>query len=170
MALTLNRKLNLKIDDNKVFVSAALHDIAKLLPKEEMEEILKKEFSDLYLEVKDYHTVWHSFVGSYVAKTKFHILDNEILDAIKYHTTGKVDMTNLEKLIFVSDYVEKITRTREPMIAARELAYKNLDDALVKTLSDTIEYLKKENKNIYSKSFETYEFYLEKGKKQCIIK
>lgn len=164
MSLTLNRKLNLKLDENKVFVSAALHDIAKLLPREEMEEILKKEFSDLYLELKDFPTVWHSFVGAYVAKTKFKILDNEILNAIKYHTTGKVDMTDLEKLIFVSDYVEKITRTRESMIIARELAYKNLDDALVKTLSDTIEYLKNENKGIYAKTFETYEYYLEKGK------
>ena len=164
MALTLNKKLNLNLDENKVFVSAALHDIAKLLPKEEMEEILKTEYSDLYLELKEFPTVWHGFVGSYVAKTKFEILDNEILNAIKYHTTGKVDMTDLEKLIFVSDYVEKITRTRESMISARELAYKNLDSALVKTLSDTIEYLKKENKSIYAKTFETYEYYLEKGK------
>ena len=164
MALTLNKKLNLNLDENKVFVSAALHDVAKLMPKEEMEEILKTEFSNLYPELKDYPTVWHSFVGSYVAKTKFEILDDEILNAIKYHTTGKVDMTNLEKLIFVSDYVEKVTRTHESMIIARELAYKNLDDALVKTLSDTIEYLNKEDKSIYVKTFETYEYYLEKGK------
>ena len=164
MALTLNRKLNLNLDEKKVFISAALHDIAKLMPKEEMEKILQREFDDLYLEIKEYPTIWHSFVGSYVAETKFEILDKDILDAIKYHTTGKVEMTNLEKLIFVSDYVEKITRNHESMIETRKLAYNNLDDALVKTLSDTIEFLKKENKGIYSKTFETYEYYLEKGK------
>lgn len=164
MALTLNNKLKLKLDKNKVFISAALHDIAKLMPKEEMEKILKTEFSDLYLEIKEFPNVWHSFVGSYVAKTKFNVSDNEILNAIKYHTTGKVEMTKLEKLIFVSDYIEKITRNHESIIETRKLAYNNLDDALIKTLSDTIEYLKKENKNIYSKTFETYEYYLEKGK------
>ena len=164
MALTLNRKLKLNLDENKVFASAALHDVAKLMPKDEMEEILQNEFKDLYYEIKEYPTVWHSFVGSYVAKEKFNIVDKDILNAIKYHTTGKVDMTDLEKLIFVSDYIEKITRNHESMIETRKIAYNNLDEALVKTLSDTIEYLKIENKSIYSKTLETYEYYLEKGK------
>ena len=164
MALTLNRKLNLNLNEEQVFISAALHDVAKLMPKDEMEEILQKEFCDLYSEIKDYPTIWHSFVGSYVAKTKYKIVDKEILNAIKYHTTGKIEMTKLEKLIFVSDYTEKITRNHKSMIETRKLAYNNLDDALVKTLSDTIEYLKSENKGIYIKTLETYEYYLEKGK------
>lgn len=164
MALTLNKKLKLNIDSDKVFASAILHDVAKLMPKEEMLDILKDEYSDLYEELKDYPNVWHSFVGAYVAKTKYNIQDNEVLDAIKYHTTGKINMNNLEKLIFVSDYIEKITRNYESMIETRMIAYKSLDDALVKTLSDTIEYLKKEEKAIYSLTLDTYNYYLEKGR------
>ena len=73
-------------------------------------------------------------------------------------------MNNLEKLIFVSDYIEKITRNYESMIETRMIAYKSLDEALVKTLSDTIEYLKKEEKAIYSLTLDTYNYYLGKRK------
>ena len=75
------------IISDKVFASAILHDVAKLMPKEEMLDILKDEYSDLYEELKDYPNVWHSFVGAYVAKTKYNIQDNEVLDAIKYHSS-----------------------------------------------------------------------------------
>lgn len=88
MALTLNNVHNLNISQEKLILASAFHDIAKLLDKETMWDILTKHYvSDLAL-LKDYPQIWHSFVGKIYAKEKYGIDDPEILNAIKYHTTG----------------------------------------------------------------------------------
>lgn len=164
MALTLNRKHNLNLDEKDIMIAAGMHDITKLMPKDEMEIILKENFESEFEELEPFNDVWHGYVASVYVKKHYGITNENILNAIKYHTTGKVAMNNLEKLIFVSDYIEKNTRTNESMIKTREVAFQNLDMAVVKTLEDTIEYLKNNNKPIYSKTLETYNYYLSKGK------
>jgi len=71
-------------------------------------------------------------------------------------------MTELEKIIFVSDYIEKITRKEQEMIETRNIAFKNLDQAVVKVLENTILYLKQNKKKIYYLTDETYNYYLVK--------
>ncbi len=164
MALTLNKMHHLNLDEDKIILAAGLHDIAKLVSKEEMLDVLNKYYPEDVKELMEFPSVWHGWVGCIFAKEKYNISDIEVLNAIKYHTTGKVEMNNLEKLIFVSDYIEKNTRIYDDMIITRKLAYHNLDDAVRKTLLDTIEYLQKENKPIYSKTLQTYQYYLDKGK------
>ena len=70
-------------------------------------------------------------------------------------------MTNLEKIIFISDYVEEKTRVG----VARKAANKNLNDAIVVIIEQTIAYLKKNNKPVYQLTEETYQFYLKEVKK-----
>lgn len=159
MALTLNYHHQLNLDPAKVFIASAFHDIAKLLDKESMLTILQQNFLEEANELKDYPAVWHSFVGAVYAKEKYQINDEEILNAIKYHTTGRPNMTDLEKIVFISDYIEKNTRTEASMIEARKLAYNNLDEAVKKILIDTIAYLEKNEKSIYRLTKDTLEFY-----------
>ena len=142
MALTLNNVHNLNISQEKLILASAFHDIAKLLDKETMWDILTKHYASELALLKDYPQIWHSFVGKIYAKEKYGIDDPEILNAIKYHTTGHKNMTELEKIIFVSDYIEKITRKEQEMIETRNIAFKNLDQAVVKVLENTILYLK----------------------------
>ncbi len=165
MALELNKIHNLNIDENKVISAAAFHDIAKFLPKEKMWDIIKTSFIEESCELKDYPSVWHSFVGSIYAKDKYNVEDNEILDAIKYHTTGRPNMTNLEKIIFISDYIEEITRKEETMQVARNIAKRNLDEAVLYILEATISYLESKNQGIYELTKKTYQFYLKKVRK-----
>ena len=100
MALTLNNVHNLNISQEKLILASAFHDIAKLLDKETMWDILTKHYASELALLKDYPQIWHSFVGKIYAKEKYGIDDPEILNAIKYHTTGHKNMTELEKIIF----------------------------------------------------------------------
>ena len=95
-------------------------------------------------------------------KEKYGIDDIEVLNAIKYHTTGHKDMTKLEKVVFVSDYIEKITRKEQVMIETRKIAFKSLDQAVIKILENTILYLRQNKKKVYYLTNETYNYYLVK--------
>ena len=120
---------------------------------------------NIYQSLLEYPSIWHSFVGKIVAREKYGIIDDRILNAICYHTTGRPNMTNLEKIIFISDYVEEKTRVGECFEVARKAANKNLNDAIVVIIEQTIAYLKKNNKPVYQLTEETYQFYLKEVKK-----
>lgn len=162
MALTLNNVHKLNISQKKIIFASAFHDIAKLLDKKTMWDILSKYYTSELELLKDYPQIWHSFVGEIYAKEKYGINDIEVLNAIKYHTTGHKDMTKLEKVVFVSDYIEKITRKEQVMIETRKIAFKSLDQAVIKILENTILYLRQNKKKVYYLTNETYNYYLVK--------
>lgn len=162
MALTLNNVHKLNISQKKIILASAFHDIAKLLDKKTMWDILSKYYTSELELLKDYPQIWHSFVGEICAKEKYGIDDIEVLNAIKYHTTGHKDMTKLEKVVFVSDYIEKITRKEQVMIETRKIAFKSLDQAVIKILENTILYLRQNKKKVYYLTNETYNYYLVK--------
>lgn len=87
----------------RAYIAGALHDIGKELSKEEDISIMEKAFP----EYKNYpHFAHHQFTGAYIAEKEFKITDISILDAIKYHCTGKAHMSTLAKIIFASDKIE----------------------------------------------------------------
>ncbi len=161
MALKLNEYYHLKVDNNKIREASLLHDITKNLSNEENFELL-----ELYLpkmitkELLDVPSIWHAFTGAVVAKIKYHINDEEVLKAIFYHTTGHKKMTNLEKLIFLSDYIE-LGRVGDYFEKVRKIAFENLDEAIVIMLEEQFKYLKAKNSDIYPLSIETYNYYKE---------
>ncbi|NLB49027.1 MAG: nicotinate-nucleotide adenylyltransferase [Erysipelotrichia bacterium] len=91
------------LDVEKAYIAAILHDIAKGISDEDS-LVLMKQFYPQYLGIGSYS--YHQFLGELIVKRDFLILDEEILNAIKYHTTGKPNMTWLEKLVYVSDKVD----------------------------------------------------------------
>lgn len=138
-ALELNKLLNLELDEKKVMLAALLHDCAKNNEEKYFEEFkskynLKREevFADIALA--------HAILGVYVAKEIYEVNDPEILDAIRWHTTGKEDMTLLEKLIFISDFTEP-GRNFEDSILVRNKVLEDLDKGILLCLDTTIEYL-----------------------------
>ena len=138
-ALELNKLLNLELDEKKVMLAALLHDCAKNNEEKYFEEFkskynLKREevFADIALA--------HAILGVYVAKEIYEVNDPEILDAIRWHTTGKEDMTLLEKLIFISDFTEP-GRNFEDSILVRNKVLEDMDKGILLCLDTTIEYL-----------------------------
>ena len=104
----------------------------------------------------------HAKLGAFLAQTKYHIIDDDIINAIYYHTTGRPNMSLLEKIIFVADYIEPL-RTKQPYLSMlRESAFTDIDYTVYRISEDTLEYLESNNDNknmIDSNTKETYLYY-----------
>ncbi|MBT2656743.1 bis(5'-nucleosyl)-tetraphosphatase (symmetrical) YqeK [Bacillus sp. ISL-18] len=141
-------------DVKKAEIAAIFHDYAKFRPKDEMKEIIMSQGlpQDLLL----YNTeLWHAPVGAYLVGKEAGVSDNEVLDAIRYHTSGRPNMTLLEKVIYLADYIEP-GRHFPGVEEVREIAKENLEKALVKAIQNTILFLMKKNQTIYPETFYTY--------------
>lgn len=157
MALALNKFYQFEIDEEKVILSGILHDVTKNYDDDTQLLMLKKEGikdDELYMVP----SIWHAVTGMMVARDLLKITDQDILDAIYYHTTGKPEMSNLEKLIFLSDYIEK-GRIGEHFEKVRACAFQNLDQAIVLMYEQQFAYLQKNNYLIYHLSIEAYKYY-----------
>jgi nicotinate-nucleotide adenylyltransferase len=102
----------------------------------------------------------HGKVGAFMAKNKYGITDEEILSAITWHTTGKDNMTDLEKIVFCADYIEP-GRTKQPHLEElRSIALSDLDMLTFRILEDTVEYLKAKSLDcIDDNTITAYNFY-----------
>lgn len=123
----------LKIDLNKAFIAAALHDIAKKFSDEEL-----LEFG--YKAGKYPKKVEHAFAGRYFAEKFFNVTDEDILNSIAYHTTARANMSILERVIYTADCIEK-TRSYEGVETLRKIVYNNFEEGFVACLKTTLEVL-----------------------------
>lgn len=146
------------IDEEKVKVSALLHDCAKDIPNT-LKLRLCKEFhipmDEVLLEDIE---LSHSFLGAEIAKREYGVKDEEILNAIKYHTTGRADMSVLEKVIYLADYIEPNRTLFKGLEEVRRYVTNDLDKAMEIALRNTIEYLAKNDRTIHPLTKEALEF------------
>jgi predicted HD superfamily hydrolase involved in NAD metabolism len=141
-------------DEKKAETAAIFHDYAKFRPKEEMKEIITTQ--GLPQNLLEYNSeLWHAPTGAYLVEKEVGITDREVLDAIRYHTSGRVGMTLLEKVIYLADYMEP-GRHFPGVEEVRELSQDNLQRALVKSVQNTIIFLLKKNQKVYPDTFYTY--------------
>ncbi|MET3699315.1 predicted HD superfamily hydrolase involved in NAD metabolism [Bacillus oleivorans] len=139
-------------------LAAIFHDYAKYRPREEMRSIMIQEkMPDTLLQF--HHELWHAPVGAYLVKTEVGIENERILDAIRSHTTGRPGMAELEKIIFLADYIEP-GRSFPGVEEARKLAEENLDQAVLFALKNTIQFLLNKRQPIYPDTFHTYNYFL----------
>lgn len=96
---------NNSLDAHKAYLSALLHDIGKYVSNEET-AVIMKEFYPNDIDLPSYS--YHQFIGEYIAKNLFDVTDEEILDAIKYHCTGKANMSPYAKIIYASDKIDPL--------------------------------------------------------------
>ena len=151
----LAKRYNASVESAQI--AALLHDIAKYLPNDLLKEKLESAKETDYLNYSP--LVWHAPVGAIVAKETYQIKDSDILNAIKYHTTGKAAMTTLEKIVFLADYIEP-NRMQPGVEEIRKLATKDLDVAVAQTLADTVAYLSSKGKgDIHPDTLAAYEYY-----------
>ena len=101
----------------------------------------------------------HAKAGAILAKTKYDVKDQEVLHAICVHTTGEPDMSLLDKIIYVADYIEP-KRDRAPRLAEiRQLAFSDLNACIAEILYDTLHFLDGKKGSIDPATQCTYEFY-----------
>lgn len=153
-------------DVQKALVAGILHDCAKCMDHEEQLKIIKKQGLPVTeFELKN-PKLLHAGVGAYLAEHTYGVRDEEILDAIRYHTTGRPDMTKLEKIIFLADIIEPNRRMFPEMEEIRRAIFEELDTGLVLTLKYLLEYLSREESQIGPMTEQTYRFYTAGGKEE----
>ncbi|MGO4968536.1 bis(5'-nucleosyl)-tetraphosphatase (symmetrical) YqeK [Bacillus paralicheniformis] len=141
-------------DVKKAEIAAIFHDYAKFRPKEEMKQIILNGGGPL--EVLDFHhELWHAPAGAALVKTEVGITDEDILSAIRFHTSGRPNMTLLEKVIYVADYIEP-GRRFPGVEEVRTLAEEDLDLALIQALKNTMIFLISKNQAVYPETVATY--------------
>lgn len=156
MAAELAKQFNYNII--KAEIAGLLHDCAKCLSTEELEK-----YSYCLCECeRESKKTWHAPIGALIAEKEYGITDKEILSAIRWHTIGKTNMSDFEKIIFIADKIEK--RTREENIRQDiETALKkhnNLDAAMLKSFQITIESLIKRKLPICYQTIDVYNKFL----------
>lgn len=127
-------------DENKAEIAALSHDVAKNLTDDELLTIIRNNHIELTNDEKNTRELWHSIVGPIKAKEVFQINDDEILCAIRWHTTGKENMSKLDKIIYLADLIEP-SRRFPGVDEIRKASEENLDIAMLKALTHTIKYL-----------------------------
>ena len=145
----------------KAQIAGILHDCAKCIPDNKKLKICEKNHIEITEAEKCSPFLLHAKVGAYIAKEKYDIEDTEILDAIACHTTGKPAMTLLDKIIYISDYIEPMRSKASNLEEVRKMAFVDLDETLFKILSDTLVYLENSSKKMDPMTMQTYEYYRE---------
>lgn len=154
-AKELATKYNL--DQDKAYLAGLLHDCAKCFTTEKLLEIIKNNLEVEESEMLNYKTL-HAPVSAYIAEKEFNINDKEILSAIRWHTLGKINMTDFEKIIFIADKIEPKTRDKEHSEKVRVLLEEEngLNKALLKLYKSTLKSLVKRDLKICLLTVEIY--------------
>ena len=130
----------IRVDEKKAEIAALSHDIAKNRTIYELQDIIKKNNINLTYDEEANQELWHSIVSPIVAKEIFEIEDEEILSAMRWHTTGKENMSKLDKIIYIADMIEP-NRNFPGVDLLRREAFKDLDNGVLQGLTHTIKYL-----------------------------
>ncbi|MBO4863016.1 MAG: bis(5'-nucleosyl)-tetraphosphatase (symmetrical) YqeK [Eubacterium sp.] len=148
-------------DVEKARIAGLLHDCAKYLTTEEKLKKAKKLGIKLTKCVKDNPDIVHAQLGAYYAEKKYDVKDEEILTAIKYHTTGHPNMSLLDKIIFVADFIEPNRKMVKDMEEIRREAFEDIDKCVIHILKNVLEYLKTKNYTIDDMTEQTYYYYID---------
>ena len=156
--LAAKRAVQLQISEKKAIEAALLHDCAKNLSN-----------NSPYLEGFSLPTEWgevpqevaHQFAGAYVCERAFGVEDEEVLNAIRYHTSGRPNMCALEKLIFLADMLE-VERNYDCVDILRDLFWKDIDVCLERALLETLKFLERKGDEVYPLTRLAYDYYAKK--------
>ena len=157
-ALKLAEKNHVELE--KASIAALTHDYAKEFNDEEMKTIIKEGNLDSSM-IPFGNNIWHGPCGAYIVRKKLGVTDEEILNAIRNHTTGAPEMSVLEQIIYVADYIEE-NRVFPGVEEARKLAANHLSDAVAYETEHTLVYLIESNKLVYPKAIDTYNVWVAK--------
>lgn len=127
-------------DIEKAMLASILHDNAREYTQDDMEKLYTYYEYDFSDNQQKNPALLHSKVGAILARATYGIEDMDIINAIKYHTTGRRNMSMLEKIVFIADYIEP-SRNFEGVENIRKLAFRDIDLAVFEALENTIRYL-----------------------------
>ena len=143
-------------DEEKAYFAGLVHDIMKNASEEEQLQIMEKGGIILSRTEKINKKLWHAMAGECYLRLEKGITDEDILNAVRYHTTGRAGMSLLEKVVYIADYIS-VERDYEDVDVMRELSLnKGLDEAALYALKFSFRSLSEKEKLIHTDSVEYY--------------
>jgi len=146
VAKTLSKQYG--VDEGKAVYAALAHDMAKEMSDEESRRYIASYTIEPDEAFKEKPNLAHGEIGAIVLSEMFGCHDEEILDAVRWHTYGKKGMGTLSKIIYMADVVES-SRNFDGVEDLRQLVHVNLDEAILKFYEMSTTYLKNENLKIH---------------------
>lgn len=151
-------KLN-GVSEEKAEIAALAHDVAKNLSKDRMKEIIVDNNIELSDIEENNPNLWHSIIAPIEARERLGIEDEEILDAIRWHTTGKVKMSVLTKIIYIADMIEP-GRDFNGVDTLRKTTFEDLDKGVYEGLNGSIKVLLEKNLLIDENTIKARNYFL----------
>lgn len=148
-----------QVNMEKALIAGLLHDCAKCLSSDKKLKLCEKYGITISESERKNPGLLHAKLGAYIAKAKYDIKDQEIIDAITYHTTGRPAMTLLDKIVYIADYLEPNRNMAPNLEEVRRLAFQNIDECLYLILKDSLAYLETKSEVIDPMTEETYCYY-----------
>ncbi len=148
-------------DKEKAYTAGLVHDIMRYEPINSMIEMIEKDGGVLTESDKKAGYMLHAMAGEIYLRDTLNVTDNEILSAVRWHTTGKEDMTLLEKIIYVADLTSD-DREYSDVNEVRELAKESLDKTLIRGFVFTLEDNAKKHKYIHIDTLKAYNYLIER--------
>ena len=145
-------------DVEKAYFAGLVHDICKEIPFEEQyrlmtEGIFKPDLAELHSR-----KLWHGIAGAEFIRTEFDVQDTDILNAVRYHTVGRANMSLLEEIIYIADMISE-ERDYKGVDKMRRLAVRDLQSAMLEALTDAISSVLKKKGLLSQNTIEAYNDY-----------
>ena len=148
-------------DVQKALIAGFLHDCAKSMSHEEQVKVCEKNNIEMTEVERKNHSLLHAKVGMFLAQRDYDIHDEDVLNAIRWHTTGHENMSLLEKIVYISDFIEPNRKPLENMTQIRKEAFTDIDRCLAHILHDSVVYLQTIGKETDDATMKAYQFYKE---------
>ena len=148
------------VNPTKAYLAGILHDCAKCIEDDKKLNICKKHKIKLTETEKNNPFLIHSKLGAFIAKKEYQVDDEEILSSISYHTTGKENMTMLEKIIFSADYIEPNRKQIPGLDEIRNIIFNDIDKAIILIYKNTFKYLNEKKQIIDECSLKAFNYYI----------
>lgn len=149
-------------DINKAELAGLLHDCAKCYSDNVLIEQCRSNGIELSEEEMQVKVTIHARFGAWLARHQYHVQDEDVLSAIRYHTTGRPQMSLLEKIVFTADYIEPRRDKAKRLPELRMLAFQDLDQTVYEILNDSLKYLRDQGGTIDSMTQKAFAYYYNK--------
>ena len=153
-------------DVEKALLAGLLHDCAKCISGENKIKLCNKYHLSVSEVEKKNPSLLHAKLGAFLAAKKYHIKDKDVINAIASHTTGCPNMTLLDKIIYIADYIEPGRKELPNMAEVRKLAFTDINECLYRILEDSLVYLNSKNISVDPMTEKTYLYYKTKLNKE----
>ncbi|HKM29152.1 MAG TPA: bis(5'-nucleosyl)-tetraphosphatase (symmetrical) YqeK [Bacilli bacterium] len=156
-AVILAQKFYPELDMAKVHLTGLIHDYAKYETLPRYKEIVSKYQLDKNI-FQENDKIYHAILGCYIVKEELAIEDEEILKAILYHAFGNGNMTPLEEVIYLGDFIEE-NRQGSIFVEVRRIAATDIKQAIALEAKFVLEHLSSRQEKIHPNAFLTYQGY-----------